>query len=314
MAKVRFCRALLHFNQGAASRCLRCGFPLVLRQDIRKRASVSRKTSPLSAAAGAARKAVAMPKDTLGKSAILPRFYHTVFGCSVTHCRSRKARFSVAGYYTYPGAALCCRFCRAFITLYRVSIAKRLAENTNKLLQGLIRGGAPRAPVTLSALLSHFILCSHSTATHDERGAVSSCISRALSSHRGLRAHFTFLTTSWQKHFTFARKLCSLATHTYPRKNFTSGAAKHFCRFSLLFGGAGHLRRAQRRASSHYPVFSCRPLVGQSAHEGDGSACEFGRRRCSQYSCGIDKAHLFKGAHRGASSCVLCPQAGGIIT
>ena len=30
-------------------------------------------------------------------------------------------------------------------------------------------------------------------ATHDERGAVSACISRALSSLCGLRAHFTFL-------------------------------------------------------------------------------------------------------------------------
>ena len=42
-----------------------------------------------------------------------------------------------------PGAA---PRCPRFIALCRVSIAKRLAEKTNKLLQGLIRGGAPRAP------------------------------------------------------------------------------------------------------------------------------------------------------------------------
>ena len=73
--------------------------------------------------------------------------------------------------------------------------------------------------------LSHLIQCAHSTATHDEREAVSSCISRALSSRSGLRVHFTFLPR--QKHFTFARQLRSLIARFYPRKNFTSVAARH---------------------------------------------------------------------------------------
>ena len=64
-----------------------------------------------------------------------------------------------------------------------------------------------------------------SAATHDERAAVSSCISRALSSRSGLRVHFAFLPR--QKHFTFARKLRSHIARFYPRKNFTSEAARH---------------------------------------------------------------------------------------
>ena len=171
---------------GAASRCLRCGFPLVLRQDIRKRASVSRKTSPLSAAARAARKAVALPKVCSPKSVVfggkilhlsgcsvmlplLPRFYHTVFGCSVTHCRSRKARFSVAGYYTYPSAASRCLRC-GFPLVLRQDIRKRASVSRKTSPLSAAAGAARKAvalpKVTLgkSAILPRFyytLSCKH---------------------------------------------------------------------------------------------------------------------------------------------------------
>ena len=124
----------------------------------------------LSAAAGAARKAVALPKVTLGKNAILPRF----------------------------------------ITLYCAALR---------------RGKPDRRPA----------------ATHDERGAVSSCISRALSSLCGLRAHFTFLPLQGKNISLLRSSIRSLTAHLYLRKNFTSGAARHTFAYRSLPCRGGHL-------------------------------------------------------------------------
>ena len=55
-------------------------------------------------------------------------------------------------------------------------------------------------------------------------GCMSKHFTRSFVAQR-FRAHFTFLP--WQKHFTFARKIYSHLALFYPRKNFTSVAARH---------------------------------------------------------------------------------------
>ena len=42
------------------------------------------------------------------------------------------------------------------------------------------------------------------------------------------------------RHIAFARKLCSLIAHIYPRKNIASGAARHTFAYRLLPCRAGH--------------------------------------------------------------------------
>ena len=78
-------------------------------------------------------------------------------------------------------------FGRRDITLYCVSIAKRLAEKTNKLLQGLIRGGAPRAPGAASRCrpalwVQHYILIA-------PQAAATSAMRRAMPG--SMSGHFT---------------------------------------------------------------------------------------------------------------------------
>ncbi len=94
------------------------------------RASVSRKTSPFSAAAGAARKAVALPKVRSSKSAILDGGILHLPGNSVT---------LLALYYTLP-----CKYCE--------EISRKDEQVTSRLDQGW---SAPRSqpPRTTSAEL-----------------------------------------------------------------------------------------------------------------------------------------------------------------
>ena len=95
---------------------------------------------------------------TLGKSVILPRFI-TLFGCSVTlplalpakiHSFRRRGSGAQGSRLAQGYAWQKCDFAALYYTLLCKCIAKRLAEKTNKLLRGLIRGGAPRAPGHLS--------------------------------------------------------------------------------------------------------------------------------------------------------------------
>ena len=85
-------------------------------------------------------------------------------------------------------------------------------------------------------------------ATHDERGAVSSCISRALSSLCGLRAHFTFLPCK-QKHFTFARLaylMCLLMMIIMPDRRKSDFKAYQVCSVTLPpRAPSRHARRAR---------------------------------------------------------------------
>ena len=69
-----------------------------------------------------------------------------------------------------------CDFGRRDITLCCVSIAKRSAGKTNKLLQGLIRDGAPRAPVMLPHRAPGAVLHSNSAAGSRHARRARSCI------------------------------------------------------------------------------------------------------------------------------------------
>ena len=80
----------------------------------------------------------------------------------------------------------------------------RYAKNSQTKLQAKRCVNAPQAALTFAKR---------------RFAAVWANISRALSSRSGLRVHFTFLPR--QKHFTFARKICSHIARAYPRKNFT---------------------------------------------------------------------------------------------
>ena len=83
-----------------------------------------------------------------------------------------------------------------FITLCCVSIAKSFAENTEKLLQGTIRGGAPRAPGA-AARCPPRLRCA-ALRQDEQTFHVPS---------RRLRFEGTFHVFAFarQKHFTFAR-------------------------------------------------------------------------------------------------------------
>ena len=174
---------------------LRCCFPLFPRRVARERGSpFPRKFTPFRLRCASCGTVVPL-NVTLGKSVILPRFI-TLFWVQ-RHAAARLTRKN---------------------SLFPHSFA-RFTSLIRKMRTPHFRGNARKMRFCFALL--HFFGCSVTllAATHDEREAVSSCISRALSSRSGLRAHFTFLL--WQKHFIFARKICSHIARSYPRKNFT---------------------------------------------------------------------------------------------
>ena len=89
---------------------------------------------------------------------------------------------------------LLCKYCEA-ISCKHEKVTSRHDQGWSAPRSGCSGTLPPRAPVTLPVLLSHFILCAHSTATFAMRrfAAGRANISHALSSLCGLRAHFTFL-------------------------------------------------------------------------------------------------------------------------
>ena len=116
-----------------------------------------------SAAARAARKAVALLKVRSPKSA--------VFGGGILH---------FIGVQRHAARALLRKYC------------EEISRKNEQVTSRHIKGAASRCRPALR--VQHYTLIApQAAATHDERVAVSSCISRALSSLCGLRAHFTFL-------------------------------------------------------------------------------------------------------------------------
>ena len=117
---------------------------------------------------------------------------------------------------TYNGCSVTLPILPRFITFCCVSITKRLAGKTNKLLQGLIRGGASRAPGAAArcrpALPSRcpcfFALYSMCP---QHRHVCDAPLCGSMSKHFtcplvacGLRAHFTFCLAGKTFHFCAA--------------------------------------------------------------------------------------------------------------
>ena len=123
------------------------------------------------------------------------------------------------------------------ITLYCVSLAKSSAENTEKLLQGTIGGGAPRAPS--AALYSNSAAGSRHVCDAPLCGSMSKHFTCSFVAERFKSTFHVFALRS--KNISLLRSsICSLTAHLYLRKNFTSAAAEHRLRLLRLFGGAGH--------------------------------------------------------------------------
>ena len=159
MAKVRFCRALLHFIRGAASRCLRCGLPLVLRRDIKSMQALAAKIHSF-------RPHSLRVLRSLGKCAR-----------RILEVRSPKSAVFGGGILHLPG---CSVTLPALYCILLCKYCKEISQTNGKVTSRRVRGGAPRAPgVALysnsAAGSRHSCIVVHFTCPLCERASSSHC-------------------------------------------------------------------------------------------------------------------------------------------